>query len=105
MKKFIILAIAALMLAGCGASPEVGGAIVVLTQEGVNHTPANVEKPMKKGEACALNILGLVSTGDSTIEAAQRNGDITKVVSVDKDISGINLYIILAKSCTVVRGY
>ena len=96
---------AALILSGCGAYPEVGSAIVVLTKEGVNHAPNSNDKPLKTGEACSMNILGLVSTGNQSIEEAKFNGDITHVVSVDRDIKGWGLYIILAKSCTIVKGY
>jgi len=105
MKKIVLLAIATCFLASCSADPDVGPAVVVITEERVNHSPADVQQPLKRGEACALNILGLVSTGDASIEEAKLNGGIKKVVSIDKHIKGINLYLIFARSCTVVTGY
>lgn len=54
------------------------------------------------GEACSTSILGAVSTGDSSVEAARRNGGITMITSVDgKATSYLGVY---AKYCTIVRG-
>lgn len=56
----------------------------------------------KRGEACASNILGLVATGDASIDTAKRNGGITRVASVEQTASRVLGY--YAKFCTVVRG-
>lgn len=54
------------------------------------------------GEACSTSILGLVATGDASIETARRNGGITMISSVDDHANSIlGVY---AKYCTVVRG-
>jgi hypothetical protein len=54
------------------------------------------------GEACASTILGLIGTGDASIEAARRNGGITMISSVDAHSkSYIGVY---AEYCTIVRG-
>lgn len=54
------------------------------------------------GEACAQSILGLVATGDASVETARRNGGITLISSVDADTENyLGLY---SKYCTVVRG-
>ncbi len=54
------------------------------------------------GEACASTILGLIATGDASIEAARRNGGITMITSVDDSANSIlGIY---GKYCTVVRG-
>jgi hypothetical protein len=37
----------------------------------------------KKGTSQATSILGLVATGDASIEAAKKNGGITKITHVD----------------------
>lgn len=107
MKKFILLAIAALIISGCtiGANPEAGGAIVVLAKDGVTNTLDSDAKALKIGEACSMNILSLVTTGNQSIEEAKFNGGITKVVSVERDIKGWSLYLVFAKSCTIVKGY
>lgn len=54
------------------------------------------------GEACAQSYLGLVATGDASIEAARRAGGITMITSVDEYAS--NIFVFYAKYCTIVRG-
>lgn len=56
----------------------------------------------KKGEACATNVLGIVATGDSSIETAKRDGNIRKVSFVDRTY--FNVLGIYQKGCTVVKG-
>lgn len=54
------------------------------------------------GEACATSILGIVATGDASIETARRNGGITMISGVDDHATSIlGVY---AKYCTIVRG-
>jgi len=43
----------------------------------------------KVGTATATSILGLIATGDASIEAATRNGGITKVKYVDYSVKNI----------------
>ncbi len=104
MKKIAIVAAlgAAVALSACARPPSDLGLATIWTdsQEPWAVTEASVAS--KRGEACGENILGVVATGDHSIDAAKRNGGITQVTSVDKDISSIlGLY---AKVCTVVRG-
>lgn len=54
------------------------------------------------GEACATSYLGLIGMGDSSIEAARRNGGITMITSVDEKYT--NYFVFYGKTCTVVRG-
>jgi hypothetical protein len=56
----------------------------------------------KTGEACAMQILGLVGLGDASISAAKAAGGISQVAHVDHDIT--NILGIYGKSCTVVVG-
>lgn len=56
----------------------------------------------KKGTACAESILGLIGTGDASIEAAATNGGIHTVTSVDHHSR--NMLGIYAEFCTIVRG-
>jgi hypothetical protein len=56
----------------------------------------------KQGEACATSILGLVGTGDASIQAAMKDGDIKAVSYVDSTSTGIlGVY---ATYCTLVSG-
>jgi len=43
----------------------------------------------KTGEAQCISVLGLVAVGDCSIEAARKNGGITKVNTVDWDARNI----------------
>lgn len=54
------------------------------------------------GEACASTILGLIATGDASIEAARRNGGITMISSVDEHSKSV--FGFWAEYCTIVRG-
>jgi len=99
MKKLLALAAVTLIAAAC-ATPrtEVGTALFNITQQPLLVT----DIPGKKvGRACGTNILGLFISGDMSVEAAKRNGRITKVATVDKDIKG---YAVFAEVCTVVTG-
>ncbi len=62
-------------------------------------------KPLKTGTACVYNILMFVALGDSSVETARRNGDITKVAFVDTTYSSFWLNLpYFQKGCTVVKG-
>ncbi len=53
------------------------------------------------GKACISNIIG-ISTGDASIEAAIKQGDIRRISYIDSTAFGIfGLY---AEFCTVVHG-
>jgi hypothetical protein len=56
----------------------------------------------KTGKAVAATILGLVAYGDTGIEAAARNGGITKIMTVDYDST--NILGIYARFTTIVTG-
>jgi hypothetical protein len=71
------------LLTGC-ATIYPTGAIYTNVQLPVTVTD-NAGTPMKTGTAQATSILGLVATGDASIEAAKKNGSITKVHHVDWD--------------------
>lgn len=100
MKKLFALAAASLMLSAC-ATPrtEVGNALFSMTKQPMLVTGNGGAS--KVGRACATNILGLYISGDMSIEAAKKNGRITKVSSVDKEIKS---YAVYAEVCTVVKG-
>lgn len=99
MKKLFVLAGASLMLAACATpSTEVGHALFIQSNQPLMVT-GNTGK--KVGRACGKNILGLLISGDMSVEAAKKNGRITKVASIDKEIKG---YAVYAEVCTVVTG-
>jgi hypothetical protein len=56
----------------------------------------------KTGEACISSILGVVATGDASLEAAKKAGGITTISHVDHEQFGVlGVY---ATSCTIVHG-
>lgn len=104
MKHLIVTAsiFCALLVSGCattGAYTRTGGGWISSFKEVQSVTSSS--KANKRGEACALNILG-VAVGDASVETAKRNGGITTVSSVDSDIT--NILYVYGKNCTIVLG-
>jgi hypothetical protein len=94
--------IAVLMLSGCAIvlRAPVTGMWYTDTRAGL--AVSSNQAGNRVGEACATSILGLIATGDSSIEAARRAGGITMISSVDETANSIlGIY---AKACTIVRG-
>jgi hypothetical protein len=88
------------ILGGCAATPHMPG-IYVSTKGNVttDHAKGGVKKT---GQSCTKNFLGLVSLGDASIEAARKNGKISKISFVDNSYKNIlGLY---QEYCTLVRG-
>ncbi len=105
IKSFIALS-ALFVLSSCGAGmPSAGSAAIVLAQDSVAATKDSEKESTKTGMACTTNILNLVTSGDASVEAAARNGNIKTITSIDRDIKGWNIYIALGKSCTIVKGH
>lgn len=100
MKKMFALAGASLMLAACATpSTYVGSALFSQTKQPLMVTESALAS--KTGRACATNMLGIYISGDMSVEAAKKNGRITKVSSVDREIKS---YAVWAEVCTVVKG-
>ena len=107
MKYALFLIVAALVACGpvglpkSGTTPFYLGVVNVDEGRYVNNEVADT----KVGRACARNILGLVATGDASVDAAKRNGSVSQVHTIDREIFGLRIYFpIFAKSCTVIRG-
>ncbi|MFZ9470327.1 MAG: TRL-like family protein [Rickettsiales bacterium] len=108
MKKIISLILLSLFVASCAqTSNGVNSGFIYTSWKDRdpisrvdNSVPAN-----KSGKACVKSTLGLVATGDSSIDAAMKNGDIKKVSYVDRTFEAFNIYIpIFQEGCTVVYG-
>ena len=89
-------------LTGCASAGggRLGFALIGSNIEGQMATTET--NASKTGEACASNILGIVASGDASIDAAKKNGGITKVSSVD--FKNTNTFLIYAQTCTIVKG-
>ncbi len=96
---YVLASIALLSLSGCSTSPLFAAVNVTKWDGGVSNP--TVTSP-KKGEACAMSILGLVAVGDASIEGAKKDGGITKVATVDH--STLNILYLYGQYCTVVHG-
>lgn len=101
LHQFAAVAVAAALLGGCAvvASPTTG---FLYTQVQGPITTGTGTNASKTGQACATNILGLISTGDASIDAAKKAGGITTVASVDHDSTSILM--LYGTFCTVVKG-
>lgn len=104
MKKILlsVSVFSAFFLTSCSAVYPGSGVGLIYTNvtEGQTATSNNIGS--KRGEATATGILGLVSTGDASIQTAAKNAGITKISHVDtkkKSILGI-----VSKYTTVVYG-
>ena len=102
MKTFrIVLAgICLVTLAGCAnVNGPVPAALSAYTtpQDLGTYTQAT-----KRGEACMTNFLGLVATGDASIDSAKKAGNITRIASVESSHARVLGY--YARFCTVVIG-
>lgn len=101
LHQFTAVALAAALLGGCAvvASPTTG---FLYTRVQGPITTGTGTDTTKVGRACATNILGLIATGDASIDAAKKAGGITTVASVDHDSTDVLL--VYAEYCTVVKG-
>jgi hypothetical protein len=84
--------------------PISGNAIISVVDEGLD-APATQGAIVEKGpEACSFSIFGLVSFGDSSVEAAMQGRDPKKLISLERSVLGVNPYItIFGKSCVQGR--
>lgn len=101
MKNLLVLGMV-LGLSGCattGMRSMTGGGWIANFQESAMVTSDTGNSKM--GMACTQNILG-VAIGDASLNAAKKNGGITRVSSVDYEVT--NILFLYGKLCTVARG-
>lgn len=105
MKKFLVLVVVCIFCAsifnGCAtAVSPVTGSIYMNVKGPMS--PGAHHASSKVGKAQCTSILGIVATGDASIETAAKNGGITKIHHVDHHSTGIlGIY---AKFTTIVYG-
>lgn len=90
MRSFAVLVIVAICASGCAmptASPLVGTLYTDVTAP-ITATASDA-LPLKAGSATATSILGLIATGDASIETAARDANITKIHHVDYNVKSI----------------
>lgn len=100
MKKGLFVLGTVVLLTGCAAGPSPVGTGLYTNVKGP--ITATGIAGNQKGEACAQSFLGVINTGDASIEAARKNGQINSISSVDYQTTGA--YPIYGKTCTIVSG-
>jgi hypothetical protein len=100
LTQIISLSVAVMFLGGCLAYTPVMGVLVTAAQGPI--TATTYDQSARTGNSCAYSIMGLVSWGDASINAAKNAGQIKQVASVD--FATVNVLAIYGSFCTVVRG-
>ncbi|EJY8982722.1 TRL-like family protein [Salmonella enterica] len=103
------------LLTGCATGPSPTG--IGLYTDVKGPITATSLPATKTGKACAQTVLGIVNTGDASIDSAKKAGDISLVSSVDYETTGsypslvssvdyetTGSYPFYGKTCVVVRG-
>ena len=73
-------------LSGCATSVPFGG---IFTEISLPVTATSAGVTSKIGTASCQSVLLMVATGDCSIEAAKKNGDISTVSHIDWDVKNI----------------
>ncbi len=104
MKKLIAILSLSLLLGSCGARTQSGVSAALITSwnDTIPSTVNNSVETRKEGKACSVNLLYLYAGGDSSVEAAKRSGDITKIAFVDTSYFSLGYFFQIG--CTIVRG-
>lgn len=99
--RLTLLALASLVGWGCQpVASHLLGTLYVDVKGPINATDAT--GGAREGRACAQTVLGLVATGDASIETAMRAGGIKQISSVNYEAN--HILGVIGKFCTVVRG-
>lgn len=96
----VLLLTASLFLTSCASVGPQGGLVYHDLKYGVDVT--NSSDAPKSGEACVNSVLGLVASGDASIEQAKKNGDIKEVSTVNAHSFSVLWF--YNKYCTIVTG-
>jgi hypothetical protein len=91
----------AFIVSGCATSGASPNGWALIKQEKIPAFVTDNAKAIKTGRACAQNVLSVYASGDASIEAAKKEGNITRVADVAYEMEN---YVVFGKVCTVVRG-
>ena len=105
MKKiFLLLALSGLVFSCTQTRSGVNsGALYTSWNDTISASVDNSVAVKKKGEACASRILWVVAIGDSSLEAAKKEGDIKKLAFADTNYMNV-LFSVFERGCTVAKG-
>ena len=96
--RALLLCAAALALTGCATYYPAGAFFT----QGTMGVQADSGKGNKTGRACMKSYLGMIATGDASIDAAKRAGNISKVSTINYEVN--NVLGIVGEYCLVVTG-
>ena len=104
MKKRMMMAVCclgmALFLMGCASQTPHG--FILIDNTLPMQVGDSTVNPVKKGTATSTSILWLVASGDSSLEAACKNGGITKISHADWKVR--NILGVIGEYTTTVYG-
>jgi hypothetical protein len=101
MKKLLVLAVLIGLFTGACATYQPMGVIYTNVASGVAGGDGPV-KYSKVGKAEAQSVLGLIATGDASIQTAAKNGDIKTIKYVDYHVE--NILGVIGRYTTTVYG-
>jgi hypothetical protein len=103
MKKTLLILSLLLLASACARTQSgVSAGLISSWKDTISGSVNNSVELKKQGEACAVNVLGIVAVGDSSIEAAKKSGPVEKVAFADTTY--LNILGIYQQGCTVVKG-
>ena len=108
MKKILLLIALSIVVSSCAQTSNGVSSGLIYTSWKDRDPISRIDNSVqvnKSGKACVKLLAGLISTGDSSIETAKKNGGISKVSYVDRSLEAFNIYIpIFQEGCTIVHG-
>jgi hypothetical protein len=107
--NLVLVGLMCLMLVGCGAAsftqPNASFAVAGIYSDvqGGSQVLDNGVAATKTGKACSNQILGIIASGDTRVETAMANGNISKLVFVNMSYKNI-VWGVYTEICTIARG-
>jgi len=102
LSKLIAIFVIAVVFTGCAAMSTTPVTGFIYTDVKAPITATSNNGASKEGRASAQSILGLIATGDASIQAAAKSAGITRIHSVD--YHSTNILGIVATYTVIVRG-
>jgi hypothetical protein len=102
MKKVLFLIALLTLFGGCVVAPFQPPMGVVSVVQAPLSTEGNFNAGSKRGEASAISVLGLVSVGDCSIDAAVKSGGLQKVNHLDYGY--LNIIGVYQKTTVIAHG-
>lgn len=101
MKKLlVVMALACFVLGGCASYMPLG--VIYTGVQGPMAAGGGAVKYSKVGKSEAQSVLGIIATGDASIQTAVKNGGITTIKYVDYHVE--NILGVIGKYTTTVYG-